>query len=87
MSTPVVQEWQLWEGRTCSEKGNAFLSVYVLHVGLKSITFQCASNFAPPLTTVHGSGIADWVIKAANIDLPGLLGFRQRVNRVYVAQN
>eukprot|EP00971_Amphidinium_carterae_P041432 813376-Amphidinium_carterae.1 len=36
--------------------------------------------------TIHWSGNPDWVLKAANIDLPGLLGFRQRVNRRYVAQ-
>eukprot|EP00971_Amphidinium_carterae_P180520 3580399-Amphidinium_carterae.1 len=43
--------------------------------------------FSPPFATVHWSGNPEWVNKAANIDLPGLLGFRQRVNRVYVAQN
>eukprot|EP00971_Amphidinium_carterae_P166973 3309025-Amphidinium_carterae.2 len=58
MSTPVVQEWQLWEGRKSNEKGNAFISANVLHVGLKWIAFQCAANFGPPFSTVHWSGSA-----------------------------
>eukprot|EP00971_Amphidinium_carterae_P352024 6492387-Amphidinium_carterae.4 len=54
MSTLVVQEWQLWEGRKSNEKGNAFISANVLHVGLKSIAFQCAANFGPPFSTCIG---------------------------------